>query len=99
MGWSAAVHEVWVDSLVGRPRGSGGRFRLPWSGGVGCSWGSAFFVVVVYMYVTLHSGACVPMFVHWCVCERRKKDIILIQSKIFEFKNLTAICFHAARWI
>ena len=61
-------------------------------------WGSAFFVVVVYdVCYPKNSAACVRytyMFVRWCV------DIILIQARyLFEFKNLTAICFHAARWI
>ena len=98
MGWSAAVREVWVASLVGRPRGGGGRFRLPWFGGVGCSCGGRLFLwLLCMMYVTLKTVPRVYdtyMFVRWCV------DIILIQARyLFEFKNLTAICFHAARWI
>ena len=99
MGWSAVVREVWVASLVGRPRGGGGRFRLPWLGGVGCSWGSVLCVVVLYVCYPMYTQWRVCMFVRWCVYERveSKICIILIQSKIFECKNLTAIYLHAAR--
>ena len=96
---------------------------------VGLGW---LFVVVsrlFYLWCT-YRGACVSMFVRWCMYERAscfvclfckyewrfiflrlydgtctnmyawEQDIILIQSKIvFEIKNLTAICFHAAHWI
>ena len=85
MGWSADIREVWVASLAGRPRDGGGRFRLPWLGGVGCSWGSAFLWLWC-MYVTLNSGACVPydtipMFVRWCA------NIILIQARYLNSKT------------
>ena len=46
-----------------------------------------------FIFLRLYDGTCTNMYA-W------EQDIILIQSKIvFEFKNLTAICFHAARWI
>ena len=65
MGWSAAVREVWVADLIRRPRGDGGRFRRPWSGGVGClRWWWSAFLCVVYLctYVTVWR-----VFVRWCV--------------------------------
>ena len=30
MGWSEVIREVWLDDLIGRPCGDGGRFRRPW---------------------------------------------------------------------
>ena len=44
MGWSEVMREVWLDDLIGRPCGGGGRFRRPWLGEVGCSWRSSFFL-------------------------------------------------------
>ena len=64
MGWSAAVREVWVAGLIRRPRGDGGRFRRPWSGGVGCLWWSAFLCVV---YLCTYVVTVWRVFVRWCV--------------------------------
>ena len=53
MGWYAAVREVWVASLVGRPRGGGEGFgRHGWVGLVVCGGWLFMYNGVLMMYVT-----------------------------------------------
>ena len=75
MGWSAAVREVWVASLVGRPRGGGGRFRRPWLGG------RLFYVRCAYVgvrYCTVAARVRSLVCTSW---RRGKQDMYYLNSK------------------
>ena len=55
MGWSEVIREVWLDDLIGRPCGDGGRFRRPWLfRKVGVGVRSNFFFCYGYVEVLEH---------------------------------------------
>ena len=85
-----------MASLVGRPRVGGGRFRRPWLGG------RLFYVRCFYVGVRYCTVAARVRSLVCTSCEAWKARYVLFEFKAryaFQFKNLTAIFLHAARWI